>query len=52
MILSEAGGVVTTFDGRPYRPGDSECLASNGLIHDEMRALATDIAERSPASPG
>ncbi|MCL4523162.1 MAG: inositol monophosphatase, partial [Acidobacteria bacterium] len=52
LIVREAGGMVTTFDGRPYHPGDATCLASNGLIHDEMRALTTDIAERSPASPG
>lgn len=52
LLVREAGGVVTNFAGRPYRPGDAECLASNGRIHDEMRALATDIAERSPQSPG
>ncbi len=44
LIVREAGGVVTNFAGRPYHPGDAECLASNGRIHDEMRALALDIA--------
>jgi len=52
LIVREAGGRVTNFAGRPYQPGERECLASNGLIHEEMRALALDIAERSPAQSG
>jgi myo-inositol-1(or 4)-monophosphatase len=52
IIVREAGGQVTNFAGRPYRLGELECLASNGLIHEEMRALALDIAERSPQVPG
>lgn len=40
LLVREAGGTVTNFAGQPYRPGDLECLASNGLIHEEMRAVA------------
>ena len=47
LLVREAGGMVTDFAGRPYRPGDVQLLASNRLIHDEMRALANDIVERS-----
>lgn len=52
LLVREAGGVVTTFSGQPYRPGDHETVASNGLIHGEMRQLASDIAERTVLRPG
>jgi myo-inositol-1(or 4)-monophosphatase len=54
LLVREAGGVVTTFSGRPYRVDDYETLASNGRIHAEMRQVASDIGERigkSPESP-
>lgn len=47
LIVREAGGVVTDFAGRPYRLGEIECVASNGLIHSEMREIAADIAARA-----
>ncbi|MBI4295831.1 MAG: inositol monophosphatase [Chloroflexi bacterium] len=35
LLVAEAGGVVTTFDGAPFLVnGKSEILASNGKIHD------------------
>jgi len=36
IIVREAGGRVTTFDGRPYTPYLRNVVASNGYIHDEM----------------
>jgi len=36
IIVKEAGGKVTTFDGKPYAPYLDTVLASNGLIHDDM----------------
>lgn len=51
LLVREAGGRVTDFAGEPYRPGDLECLASNGLIHGEMQAVANSIRIDSPA-PG
>jgi myo-inositol-1(or 4)-monophosphatase len=50
LLVREAGGVVTDFSGSPYKPGDKELLASNGLVHAEMQNLANDIAERAQAS--
>lgn len=52
LLVREAGGKVTTFSGEPYRPGDLECLASNGLVHAEMREVAVAIRDGStlPAS--
>jgi myo-inositol-1(or 4)-monophosphatase len=36
LIVQEAGGKVTRFDGTPFRLDSREVLASNGLIHDEV----------------
>lgn len=41
LLVKEAGGVVTRYDGSAWRLDSKETLASNGLIHDEMmRAFA------------
>jgi myo-inositol-1(or 4)-monophosphatase len=42
LIVQEAGGVVTRFDGSPFELDSRETLASNGLIH---RALLQEFAE-------
>lgn len=47
LMIREAGGMVTRFDGRPYCLGDRELLASNGRIHSEMKEIAAGIAERA-----
>jgi myo-inositol-1(or 4)-monophosphatase len=44
LLVREAGGRVTDFDGRPYHPGDRILTASNGLIHEEMCGVARQIA--------
>jgi myo-inositol-1(or 4)-monophosphatase len=36
LIVEEAGGRVTNFNGDPYSVFDKETLATNGLIHEEM----------------
>jgi myo-inositol-1(or 4)-monophosphatase len=36
LIVQEAGGRVTRFDGAPFRLDSREVLATNGLIHDEV----------------
>jgi myo-inositol-1(or 4)-monophosphatase len=61
LLVREAGGVVTTFSGRPYRPGDYETLASNGRIHAELQQVGAEIEQQitdglelpqKPATPG
>jgi myo-inositol-1(or 4)-monophosphatase len=42
LLVQEAGGMVTRFDGSPFRLDSREVLASNGLIHQE---LLTNFAE-------
>lgn len=39
LIVSEAGGMVTTFSNRPYTVDHVEILATNGLVHEEMLGL-------------
>lgn len=52
IIVEEAGGKITDLDGNPYVLGGKSILASNGLIHEEMKRLAAEIAKRSePAVP-
>jgi myo-inositol-1(or 4)-monophosphatase len=61
LLVREAGGMVTSFSGQPYRPGDYETLASNGRIHGELSQVAAGIQKRiddgleapqKPAVPG
>jgi myo-inositol-1(or 4)-monophosphatase len=49
LIVSEAGGKVTALDGGEYLLGGPTILASNGLVHDEMRVLSNEILERVAA---
>jgi myo-inositol-1(or 4)-monophosphatase len=51
LLVEEAGGKVTDFAGNPYQLGGPVILATNGLIHEEMRAVANQIAQRNPAAP-
>jgi myo-inositol-1(or 4)-monophosphatase len=50
LLVEEAGGKVTDFAGNPYRLGGPVILATNGLIHEEMRKIASETAQRSPAA--
>jgi len=42
LIVEEAGGRVSDYAGRPFEIGFNQCLATNGLIHDEMLAILGD----------
>ena len=40
LILEEAGGLLTRFDGRPHRTADrADVVASNGAVHTELLAV-------------
>lgn len=45
LLVREAGGVVTGFDGTPYDVFTNRIVASNGLIHDEMIAMLAAVAQ-------
>jgi myo-inositol-1(or 4)-monophosphatase len=43
LLVREAGGMVTRFDGSPFRIESDEVLASNGKLHPEMTATFEDM---------
>src|SRR5713101_7646180 len=51
LLVEEAGGKVSDFAGNPYQLGGPVILATNGLIHEEMRAMALEISRRAPGPP-
>lgn len=44
LMVREAGGTVTTFDGSAYDIFNDRIVASNGLIHDEMVAMLAPVS--------
>jgi myo-inositol-1(or 4)-monophosphatase len=48
LLVREAGGTLTDFQGLPYKLGGNEIAASNGLIHPEMQQVLAEIAAQSP----
>lgn len=36
LMVREAGGIATTYAGRPWRPGDRNVVVSNGVLHDVL----------------
>src|SRR5712671_2656342 len=51
LLVQEAGGTISDFQGRPYALGGPVILATNSLIHEEMREIALAISQRDPAAP-
>jgi myo-inositol-1(or 4)-monophosphatase len=43
LLLEEAGGRITHFDGGQFTLDSREILATNGLIHGEMEVLFADM---------
>jgi len=43
LLVREAGGLVTGFDGRPFEIASREVLASNGLLHEELKENFREI---------
>ncbi|HTV09711.1 MAG TPA: inositol monophosphatase family protein [Candidatus Aquilonibacter sp.] len=43
LLVEEAGGKVTHFDGRRFTLDSREVLATNGLIHEELMGLFADM---------
>ena len=43
LLVLEAGGEVTRFDGTPFRLDSREVLASNGLVHQELLTQFEEI---------
>lgn len=43
LLMEEAGGAITHFDGSKFTLDSREVFATNGLIHAEMQALFEDM---------
>jgi myo-inositol-1(or 4)-monophosphatase len=43
LLVEEAGGTITHFDGGKFTLDSREVLATNGLIHAEMQRLFEDM---------
>jgi myo-inositol-1(or 4)-monophosphatase len=42
LIVEEAGGKVTDLKGNPYNPYEHGIIATNGLIHDELKGVVNN----------
>jgi myo-inositol-1(or 4)-monophosphatase len=45
LLVQEAGGKVTRFDGSDWRLDSKETLATNGLVHDDMMDVMAQVFE-------
>ena len=43
LLVTEAGGTITRFDGTGFQLNSQEVFATNGLIHAEMQSLFEDM---------
>jgi myo-inositol-1(or 4)-monophosphatase len=44
LLIEEAGGRVSRFDGRPLGLGSDEIVASNGVLHAQLLEILGDQA--------
>ena len=51
LIVSEAGGKVTDFSGRPFSMDSKDLLATNGRIHGQTLALIRSSMKPGGAGP-
>ncbi len=50
LLVTEAGGRITDLAGRPFNVLGDEVFASNGLVHDEMIAVFSQVLAHQGAS--
>jgi myo-inositol-1(or 4)-monophosphatase len=48
LIVEEAGGTVTDFDGGPFSSRRHQVLATNGKIHEDMQTIASTFLRARP----
>jgi myo-inositol-1(or 4)-monophosphatase len=51
LLVEEAGGRVSRFDGSPFQTDSRETLASNGLVHDTLVREFQDIFQGRGLDP-
>lgn len=45
LIVEEAGGVVTGYDGTPFGPYRREIIVANSLVYDELAAVVNQLSK-------
>lgn len=50
LIVEEAGGTVTTMDGRAFSVFDRSVLVSNGSLHDKLLAKMEPVTTKLVAN--
>lgn len=48
LIILESGGMASDFEGNAFNPFHPEALASNGLIHEQMKKILLDCRKTTP----
>ncbi len=48
LLVVEAGGKVTDYEGHPWTPGTPNIVASNGLLHDAMLEIIASVRKNIP----
>jgi myo-inositol-1(or 4)-monophosphatase len=51
LLVTEAGGTLTYFDGSPFQLASKEILATNGVIHRELAILFEEMFAGRGLSP-
>jgi myo-inositol-1(or 4)-monophosphatase len=51
LIIREAGGTLSDYEGGPFRLDTRRILASNGKLHEEMRAILAGAAAGGSRQP-
>lgn len=46
LLVTEAGGLVTGIDGKPFKLLGDDVFASNGLVHDQMLRVFNEVLEQ------
>ena len=52
LIVTEAGGTVTNMSGGPFRSDERQIIATNGLLHEELRTVVMRHAADHGDEPG
>jgi len=50
LLVTEAGGMVSSITGKPFDLLGDDILASNGLIHDQMLGVFKEVMEQRESS--
>lgn len=46
LLITEAGGKITDFEGKPIGPDYASCVAGSSLVHQELLSLLRDIKKK------